>query len=162
MREEQFFLLQENATRRPLESMMLLALLLGLRRDEIRQLRWSNIDLGHQEMIIANSKTQTLRHILLPAFLVERRKEHRRDQQQQRDVPLHQDDLVFPDKNGNEMSTLHVLQAWYIYFEEDGLPRVPFHSLRAYARYRLLQEHMSHKENGKLHRDGEESDYDNI
>ena len=125
-----------------LEAMVLLALAIGLRRDELRRLRWSEVDLKIGEIHVLNSKTKShVRHHSLHEDVVQvlrnyalRQKEQNRNVDTVRQVL----DLVFPDDIGEEFSSEHFLQEWYACCEHVGLPRLRFHDLRVLVWRRLL------------------------
>src|ERR1022692_3272025 len=59
-------ILRERLQGHPLEA-MLLVLVLGLRRDEVRRLTWSEVDLHTGEMAVCSSKTKSqVRRLRLP------------------------------------------------------------------------------------------------
>ena len=122
--------------------MLLLALVLGLRRDELRHLTWSRVNLETGEMGVPDEKTKGhVQPMHLPENLLhvlEQHALHQKHQNRKADTAKPHLGLVFPDNTGGELSKQAFLQAWYACCEDVGLPRLHFHDLRVLVWRRLL------------------------
>lgn len=167
--EAQLQTLQERLQDHHLEAMMLLAFVLGLRRDEMRGLTWSKVDLETDEMHVLSSKTKShVRHIHLPENVVSVLKQYALHQEESRDAATvkQRSDLVFPDGTGGELSIQRFLQEWHACCEYAGLPPHRFHDLRVHVWRRLCAQERETpegcdrtKDDLNKHTNGEESDY---
>jgi integrase len=127
-----------------LEAMLLLAMVTGIRRDELRRLTWSQVDLPTGKLSLLNSKTKShIRCIPLSEEMISvLRKyaldqvEHNRDDHAQRKHSA----LVFPNSTGRELSITCLLQQWYALCKQVGLPWLCFHDLRGLLCCRLFEQ----------------------
>ena len=148
--EAQLQTLREGLQGYHLEAMLLLALVTGIRRDELRRLMWSEINLQTGEMHVLNTKTKNhVRRICLPENVVRVLSQHALSQEEQNrnaDAARQDFDLVFPDGTGGELSIERFLQGWYVALEQAGLPRLCFHSLRVIVWRRLFAQRQADRE----------------
>jgi len=128
-----------------LEAIITLALITGLRRDELLGLQWQAVDLEKRELLILNTKTQSgSRKIRLPEEVTEVLRQHRIRQAENRleaGVAWQNLDLVFPDRAGGPLRPEHLVQGFHALLPRAGLPHFRFHDLRV-ARYRALHERL--------------------
>ncbi len=126
-----------------LEAIITLALITGLRRDELLGLKWQAVDLEKRELLILNTKTQSgSRKIRLPEEVTEVLRQHRIRQAEDRleaGVAWQNLDLVFPDRAGGPLRPEHLVQGFHALLSRAELPPLRFHDLRM-ARYRALHE----------------------
>ncbi len=87
--EEQARKLLEALPGHPLEAIIMLALVTGLRRDELLGLKWQGLDLEKREVRVRNTKTQSSdRMIHLPTGVTEVLEQHRiRQMEEQAELP---------------------------------------------------------------------------
>jgi integrase len=139
--EEQARKLLEALPGHPLEAIIMLALVTGLRRDELLHLKWQDIDLEKREVRVRNTKTQSSdRMIHFPKGVTEVLKQHRiRQMEAQFEAgPAWQDlDLVFPDCTGGFLGPDQLVKGFYEILQQAELPPLRFHELRE-ARWRAL------------------------
>ncbi|GER86580.1 hypothetical protein KDW_07420 [Dictyobacter vulcani] len=132
--EAQIQMLREGLQGHHLESMLLLALDLGLRRDELRHLTWAEVDLEKGEISVLNSKKKShVRCMNLPENVAHALSKHalcQKERNRNADTTKRYPDLVFPDGVGEELSTQRFLQEWSAVCEQVGLPYLCFHNLR--------------------------------
>jgi Phage integrase family len=125
----------------PLEAIITLALVTGMRRDELLHLKWRDLDLQKREVRVRNTKTQHGERIIPLSPRVSRMlTQHATRQLESRLAagPAWQhDDLVFPYQVGKQLRPEDLLQGWYALLEQAGLPPLLFHDLRL-ARWRKL------------------------
>ncbi len=156
--EAQLQTLREELQGHHLEAMMLLAIDIGIRRDELRRLTWPKVDLETGEMHVLNEKTKShIRRICLPENLVHVLRQHAlRQEKQNRDADTARPHLglVFPDSTGGELSTPCFLQEWHEFCKHVGLSRRHFHDLRVLVWCRLLTQERETREG----RDGTKDD----
>ncbi len=140
--EEQADQLREALRGHQLEAIITLALVTGLRRDELLGLQWQDLDLERRELRVLNSKTKSSHRIIhLPQDVTEVLKQHHQRQIEDRleaNAAGPHLDLVFPDGAGGLLRSEQLLQEFYSILEQAGLPRLRFHDLRQ-ARWRALQ-----------------------
>jgi integrase len=140
--EEQADQLLEALQGHHLEAIITLALVTGMRRDELLYLTWQDIDLEKGELHVRHTKTKSSdRMIHLPEVVVEVLKQYRLRQMEARaetGAVWQNLDLVFPDRMGEVLSLDYLLKGFYEILEQAGVPRIRFHDLRV-ARYRALQ-----------------------
>jgi integrase len=133
--EEKIHILRERLRGHHLEAMITLAMVTGMRRDELLRVRWSHVDLQLREIRVFNSKTQSgPRLIRIPeenAQMLRQHHLHQREQHAEADTTRPHLDLVFPDDAGGLLSAQGFLKQWDACFEQVGLPRLRFHDLRA-------------------------------
>jgi Site-specific recombinase XerD len=135
--EESIHMLQASLSGHRLEAIITLAIVTGMRRDELLRLTWSDIDLEKGEMRVLNSKTNGgLRQIHLTEAYAQVLKQHSLYQMEQRSkagiagTAWPDFDLVFPDDEGKQLSSQCFLEEWYTLLKQMGLPRQRFHDLR--------------------------------
>ena len=139
--EEQARKLLEALRGHHLEAIIMLALVTGLRRDELLRLKWQDIDLEKREVRVRNTKTKSSdRMIHFPTGVTEVLKQHRIRQMQARleagPAGPHLD-LVFPDRAGGVLGPDQLMKGFYEILEQAELPPLRFHDLRE-ARWRAL------------------------
>jgi integrase len=143
--KEQVDQLLEALRGHPLEAIITLALVTGMRRDELLRLKWQEIDLEKGEVRVLNTKTKSgsrLNHV--PQWVTEMLKQHRMRQMQARLAagPVWQNlDLVFPDRAGGFLGPDQLLQGLYAILAQAALPPLRFHELRV-ARWQALREQL--------------------
>lgn len=139
--EEQARKLLEALPGHPLEAIIMLALVTGMRRDELLGLKWQDLDLEKREVRVRNTKTQSSdRMIHLPTGVTEVLEQHRiRQMEAQLEAgPAWQNlDLVFPDRSGGVLGSDQLVKGFYEILDQAGLPPLRFHELRE-ARCRAL------------------------
>jgi len=143
--EEQARKLREALRGYDLEAILTLALVTGMRRDELLSLKWQDINLERCEARILNSKTKSgHRMIRLPEEVTEVLMQHRVHQAEARlkaGIAWQNLDLVFPDCNGGFLEPDQLLKGFHEILERAELPPLLFHNLRA-ARCRALRERL--------------------
>ena len=140
----------------PWETLLIVALTTGLRRGELRALRWQDIDLEkrivhiHRSAISVNGygvvdsepKThKSKRNIVLHAFVIEMLKNHRRVQLEQRlkkGATWKDLDLVFPNRVGDYFCKDSLYRNFARILRKAGLPPMHIHDLRHSAATILL------------------------
>jgi len=144
--EEQARKLLEALPGHSLEAIIMLALITGLRRDELLRLTWQDLDLEKREVRVRNTKTKSGdRMIHLPEGVTEVLKQHHIRQMEARveagPAGPHLD-LVFPDRSGGVLGPDQLVKGFYEILEQAGLPPLRFHELRE-ARWRALTARLS-------------------
>lgn len=128
-----------------LEAIITLAVVTGMRRDELLSLQWQDIDMEKHELRVRNSKTKDgHRMIRLPEEVTEVLKQHRIRQMEARleaGIAWQDLDLVFTDRAGGPLRPEHLLQGFYEILARAELPHLRFHDLRV-ARYWALHERL--------------------
>lgn len=138
--------LQEALVGHPLEALVTLALLTGMRRDELLDLRWSAIDLEHRTVRVRSSKhAEQTRTLPLDARLSELLGDlriHQSEAHQQASAGEGLDEQVFLDPNHEPLNTASFLHAWRTLCQDAGLPPLPFHMVRAsvWSKLRAIKE----------------------
>lgn len=142
---EQLLKLRETLQGHPLEVLFTLALVTGMRRDELLYLQWQDIDLEKGEVLVHSTKTKSNTRILHVSMVgIEMLKQHRLHQleaQQKDDTAKADLDLVFPDHNGGVFRPDHLVKEWYELLNRAALPPISFHSLRL-TKGRTLRERL--------------------
>jgi integrase len=130
--EEQVEPLREAFRGHPLEPIITLALVTGLRRDELLSLKWQDVDLEKGELRVQHSKTESSTRMIPITLDVARLfTEHRSAQMKaQAGLTWVNLDLVFPDSAGERLCTHQLMQEFHEVLEQAGLPRISFHDLR--------------------------------
>ncbi|HEY6406688.1 MAG TPA: tyrosine-type recombinase/integrase [Ktedonobacteraceae bacterium] len=133
-----------------LEAILTVALVTGMRRDELLHVRWQDVDLEKREVRVLHSKTKSSHRIIrIPEELTELLKQHRmRQMEAQLEVSISEPrlDLVFPDRASGLLRPDQLLKGWYALLEQAGLPQLRFHVSRAahlralHARVRTARE----------------------
>jgi integrase len=140
------------------DSLVYLALMTGLRQGELLGLRWQDVNLeasvlhvrqtcqwlSGEGFIFRQPKTyRGTRPVALSRATVERLREHRRRQLEQRLAagPAYEDnDLVFANALGAPVHPTNLRRAWLALAREAGLDRLRFHDLRHAHASLLLQQ----------------------
>lgn len=140
------------------DSLVYLALMTGLRQGELLGLRWQDVGLeasvlhvrqtcqwlSGEGFIFRQPKTyRGTRPVALSRATVERLREHRRRQLEQRLAagPAYEDnDLVFANALGAPVHPTNLRKAWLAIAREAGLDRLRFHDLRHAHASLLLQQ----------------------
>ena len=116
------------------EALVTLALVTGLRRDELLCLQWQNIDLEKREMRVQSTKaTSICRIIRCSESLIQLLKQHRlrrRAALSEANQAWPDLDPVFPDCTGGFLRPEQLLQEFAGILEQAELPRLRFHDLR--------------------------------
>ncbi|MDQ6659497.1 MAG: site-specific integrase, partial [Chloroflexota bacterium] len=153
---EQAHTLLECAREHRLELLLTMAVVTGMRRGELLALRWSNIDVEHQTLLVLHTvdyipkygyvetepKTAAGKRLIsLPSFLLEMLEQHRVKQGEQQ-LKLADSwenrDLVFPDLHGGYFNPNYLLRVFKKLLKKAGVPHMPFHDLRHSAATILL------------------------
>lgn len=140
--------LLEVARGKRLEVFIALALTTGMRRGELLALRWSDIDIESHTVYVHRTvdffarygyvetepKTKrSRRKLLLPAFVVEMLKSHRKEQLEQRlkvGASWQDLNLVVCGLEGNYLNPRYILKMFDRLLKEAGLPHMRIHDLR--------------------------------
>jgi len=131
--EEQMQILRGSLRGHSFETMITIALVTGVRRDELLHLKWQEIDLEQHEMYVWDSKRKSHHQLIhLPEEITKMLKQHRhqvemRVEDNRDEIQL---DLVFPGDEGEMLQPHSLLKGWYELLEDVGLPRLRFHDLR--------------------------------
>lgn len=156
--EEHIHKLREYLRGHDLEAILTLALVTGIRRDELLHLTWSEVDLEKCEMHVWNSKTmKSARFVHLSEACVQllwQYRQHRMEQRVERGLDWQNLYLVFPDRTGGFLEPQHLLERWYEVLEEAGLPRFCFHDLRGFVLGRMLEHGRASREGHDRVQDG--------
>lgn len=133
--EEQIRKLREALWGHPLEAIIVLALVTGMRRDELLRLKWLDLDLEKRELRVRDTKTKSSDWMIhFPEDITEMLKQHHVCQMEARleAGPAWQNlDLVFPDHIGGFLRPDHLLKGFHELLEQAELPHILFHDLRA-------------------------------
>ena len=143
------FIAELKASGRNLYVPAMVALLTGMRRNEVLALRWGRVDLDKKIIQVreALEYTQALgirfkspkskagrRDITLPDILIDVLREHRKAQLELRmrlgTGKLHDNDLLFGDVDGAPISPTGFSRAWGEFAQRIGMPELTFHMLR--------------------------------
>jgi len=145
---EQAHNLLEVAKGRPIEVLLILALITGMRRGELLGLKWQDIDFERRSLQVSRTvsflqghgfvesepkTTRGRRKMSLPPFLIEKLKHHRAHQVQVRLAvgPAWQDhNLVFCSKTGSYLGPVNLRGIFERLLKKAGLPHMRFHDLR--------------------------------
>jgi integrase len=162
--EEYVQMLREGLRGHHLEAIMTLALVTGIRRDELRHLTWSEIDLEKREMHVLNGKTKSSSRLIhLSEACTQVLKQHHLRQMKQKseaNTARTHLDLVFPDGKGGLLSRQLFLEQWDDLLTQAGLPRLRFHNLRVLVWHRLLHEQEREIQEGQHGTQGGSHDLD--
>ena len=141
--QEQARMLLEAIRGDRLEAIITLALITGLRRDELLGLHWQDVDLEKHELLILHTKTKRgSRKVRLSEEVTEVLRQHRLCQAEdllEAGVAWQNLDLVFPDRAGGPFRPGHFVQEFHALLARAELPPLRFHELRM-ARYWALYE----------------------
>jgi integrase len=117
-----------------LEALIMLALVTGLRRDELLSLKWQDVDLDAHKLTVQNSKTKSsARMIPIPedvALLLKEHQMHQTEAQEKAGLTWANLDLVFPDSHGEPLDPHQLMQGFHEVTDLARLPRISFHDLR--------------------------------
>jgi integrase len=131
-----------------METVLILAVMTGMRRGEIMALRWTDIDFNKKllyvrrtvnrysgfGLVVNDPKTKTSRRkIKLADVVVEALQEHRKRQeeaQRQSDEKGNECGLVFPNTQGDFVDPNNVGRSFRRLLKKAGLPHMRFHDLR--------------------------------
>ena len=143
--EEQARKLREALRGHPLEAIITLALVTGMRRDELLRLNWQDLDLEQRELRVRDTKTMNSEWMIhLPEDMTEILKQHRLHQAEARleagPARPHLD-LVFSDRTGGLLRPEYLLKGLHEILQQAELPRLRFHELRV-ARWEELREQL--------------------
>jgi integrase len=116
------------------EALITLALVTGMRRDELLRLQWQDINLEKRELRVQSTKTKSICRIIhCSESLTELLKQHRLRQSaalSEADQAWSDLDLVFPDRTGGFLKPEQLLQEFSGILEQAALPHLRFHDLR--------------------------------
>lgn len=132
---EQARALLDVASTHRLSALYYLALSLGLRRGELLNLHWTDIDWQEQTVTIHGGKTEASNSTLhLPDTLVKRLQQHQTNQQEEfaaLEKPWSPDELVFTSVVGTPISPRNLVRHFKSMLRRTGLPRkIRVHDLR--------------------------------
>jgi integrase len=100
-------------------------LFLALRRSEVLALRWDDVDVEKQQLIIRKGKTRASRRTIpLPAFVVQKLREHRKNQQDEQaifGVEWNPERLVFPTRVGTQIRGRNFIRHFKAMLRKAGL-----------------------------------------
>ena len=117
-----------------LEALITLALVTGLRHDELLSLKWQDVDLEKGELTVRNAKTtNSNRAISLPeavALLLKEHQMHQTEAQEKAGPTWANLDLVFPDSEGSPLDPHQLVKGFNAILKQAELPRISFHDLR--------------------------------
>jgi integrase len=132
----------------PLENLLILIMLTGMRHGEVKALRWTDINFDEGYLLVQRTvsylprrgyverppKTRkSMREIVLPELALEALKRQRVAQQAMRDAAGSQweeHNLVFPNQRGGFLSFSTTLQNFKRLMDRLGLPQIRIHDLR--------------------------------
>jgi len=146
--EEQAKKLRVHLKGHHLEAIVTLALVTGMRRDELLALKWQDVDLEKRNLSVQSTKTKDSNAIQIPEDIAEMLRQHslrQKDTQLSAGLTWANLDLVFTDERGEPLEPHQFLQEFHEIFEQAELPRVSFHDLRAavqikaFASFRVAQ-----------------------
>lgn len=135
--QEQAQILREALRGNSLETIITLALVTGMRRDELLSLKWQDIDLEKRELQVLSSKTNSNYRIVLPEDIIELLKQHRLRQMEARlvaGIAWRDLGLVFLIERDQ------LLTGFQEILEQAGLPSFTFHELRAFRMRALFEQ----------------------
>ncbi len=138
LREAQLQTLRKRLRGHHLEAMMILALVTGIRRDELRGLTWSDFNL---ETGTIRVEAFSMYHLVSRHCSYAQKAPSAPGGTEQgcryREAEL---DLVFPDHTGAKRSSQHFLQEWYAVCEHVGFPHLRFHHVRVFLWRQLIEQ----------------------
>ncbi len=132
--EEQAKKLRDHLKGHHLEAILTLALVTGMRRDELLALKWQDVDLEKHNLRVQNTKTKGSDTISLPEDIAEMLRQHALHQKEARlsaGLAWANLDLVFTDGRGEPLLPHQLLKEFREILEQAELPRISFHDLRA-------------------------------
>ena len=125
--EEQIKKLRDHLKGHQLEAIIRLALVTGLRRDELLSLKWQDLDLDKGEVHFQNTKTTNRESLPIPADVTEILKHHLAEQLRANVVSSL---FVFPDATGAPLTACQLIQGFHEILEQAELPCMSFHDVR--------------------------------
>jgi integrase len=154
--QEQMSRLREALRGQELEAIVLLALATGMRRDELLQLRWQEIDVDQREVLVWDTKAQSgWRTVRFPENVADLLKQHRLRQRPTRRpagrAASHLD-LVFPDDTGGILQPAALVKRWSAFLAQAALPPLHLHDLRRAHQWTLRERSRAA---GEEHREGQ-------
>jgi integrase len=132
--EEQAEKLRDHLKGHHLEAILTLALVTGMRRDELLALKWQDVDLEKRNLSVQNAKTKSSDAISLPEDIAEMLRQHalrQKEAQLSAGLTWANLDLVFTDRRGEPLSPHQLLKEFRQILAQAELPRISFHDLRA-------------------------------
>lgn len=136
---EQVQRLREVFAGHPLEVLFTLALVTGMRREELLHLHWHDVKLEQMELQITSPKTGEPRIVALPADVTALLTQHRA--RQQAGATWHADGRVFSDETGGPLTAPQLFQAFHTLAQQAGMPHLRFHDLRHADGQALYEQH---------------------
>ena len=132
--EEQAEKLRNYLNGHHLEAIITLALVTGMRRDELLSLKWQDVDLEKRNLSVQNTKTKGRDAISIPEDIVEMLQQHalrQKDAQLDARLTWRNLDLVFTNERGEPLRPHQLLKEFHEILERAELPRISFHDVRA-------------------------------
>jgi integrase len=117
-----------------LEAIITLALVTGMRRDELLSLKWQDVDLEKRNLSVQNTKTKGRDAISIPEDIVEMLQQHALRQKDARLEARRASpnlDLVWTSERGEPLRPHQLLKAFHEIRSQADLPRISFHDVRA-------------------------------
>jgi integrase len=117
-----------------LEAIIRLALVTGMRRDELLSLKWQDVSLSERNLSVQNTKTKGRDAISIPEDIVEMLQQHalrQKDAQLEARLTWTNLDLVFTNERGEPLRPHQLLKEFHEILERAELPCISFHDLRA-------------------------------
>ena len=116
-----------------LEAILTLALVTGLRRDELLSLKWQDVNLDAHEITVRSTKTKDHYSVHIPDDVASLLKQHAIRQEEARltaGLTWANLDLIFPDSHGEPLAPQQLIKKFHEVLEQAELPRISFHNLR--------------------------------
>lgn len=133
--EEQVQKLRDHLKGHYLEAILTLALVTGLRRDELLSLKWQEVDLESHALQVQNSKTKSSTRIIPIsediALLLKEHRLYQMEVQGKAGLTWANLDLVFPDNHGEPLDPHQLVKGFDAILEQAALPSIGFHDLRS-------------------------------
>jgi integrase len=145
--EEQVQRLRDHLKGHPLEAILTLALVTGLRRDELLALKWQDVDLEECCLSFQNTKTKNRESLPIQASVAEILQQHLEAQLRANVV---WSNFVFPDERGVPLNPHQLVKGFHEVRDLAGLPRISFHDLRHTVAQNLYN---TLKQKGREHND---------
>ncbi len=132
--EEQAKKLRDHLKGHELEALIQLALVTGMRRDELLALKWQDVDMEKRILSVQNTKTKGCDAIQIPEDIAEILRQHalrQKEAQLLAGLTWANLGLVWTSGRGEPLLSHHLLQEWRSILQQAELPRTSFHDLRA-------------------------------
>ena len=132
--EEQAKKLRDHIKGHHLEAIITLALVTGMRRDELLALKWQDVDLEKRNLSVQNAKTTGGDAVQISEDIAEMLRQHslrQKDAQISAGLTWANLDLVFTNERGEPLRPHQLLKEFHGILEQAELPRIGFHDLRA-------------------------------